>query len=231
MIARICINGISAAIVAISAFLHQFAVASTLIEFDTPYIIAEEKSGKINGYYGLALPAVDDIRPAVSCNFFFTSSFRSTRQPTLTINTFWTNSTYANRHYKEDLAGELLMDRDNWTIRMDAEPAGCLSAAGGGFQKNSAIPNIIKRRTPIIGILIVKKKTNFYDLRGAEFSRRKGYLVSGDVIVAFVKKDGFYFVKFFNERADATSTGWLRISDTASPFPEASESNSSMTVQ
>src|SRR6476660_1089940 len=135
------VKPVSIVFIALLALVNQFAIASILIEFDTPNIVAEEKDGKINGYYGLTLPSVNGIRPPVSCRFFFTLTFQSEHSPPLTIQTFSTDSSYENRDREEDLPGKLVIAGERWTIQMDEAPGGCLTAAGGGFRKDSAIPN------------------------------------------------------------------------------------------
>ncbi|SAL38810.1 hypothetical protein [Caballeronia telluris] len=211
---------ISNVFIAFFAFVSQFAVANTLIEFDTPYIVAEEKDGKINGYYGLTLPGVESIRPPVSCRFFFTSASKPEHSSQLTVQTFSTDSTYKNRDPAEDLPGELVIAGERWTIQMERLPDGCLTAAGGGFQKGSAVPNSVEKRTPIVGLLVIRGKSNFFDYKNGGFSKRNGFLVRGDVVVALDKRNDFYFVKFLNDTSGRTSTGWVKISDTVTPFPE-----------
>lgn len=199
---------------------HQAAHATTLLEFDDPYLIAEEMAGKIRGYYGLTLPAVAGIRGSVSCQFFFESEGGSANGAKFTIRTFFTKNTFEHRHIEEDLNGRLIVDRNSWLIEMEEVPGGCSTAAGGGFQKDHAIPNIVQKRTPIAGLFLVKKRTNFYDLKDSKLVKRKGFLIPGDVIIAFNQKDDFYFVKFLNVQNDQTSTGWVKVSDTTNPFGE-----------
>jgi hypothetical protein len=50
--------------------------------------------------------------------------------------------------------------------------------------------------------------------------KRKGFLVRGDVVVALDKRNDFYLVKFLNDTGGRASKGWVKISDTVSPFPE-----------
>lgn len=217
---RICWRWDCLIIFIIVALFHPNINAATLIEFDEPYLIVEEAGGKYNGYYSLSLPAVDGVRASASCRFFFKSENRSASGARFKINTFFTADSYKHRHILEDLPGELLIDGDSWTIQMEEVPGGCLTAAGGGFQKDAAIPNIIQKRTPIVGILIAKKKTHFYDVKNIKFVKRKGFLIPGDVIIALNKKDDFYFVRFLNDQSDELSTGWVKMSDTMSPFLE-----------
>ncbi|WP_144021512.1 hypothetical protein [Caballeronia sordidicola] len=74
---------------------------------------------------------------------------------------------------------------------MEQVPDRCSSAAGGGFIKRSAVPNIVTKRTPIVGILVVKKMAPFFDLKGKFFVKRKGFLVPGNVVVAYLQQNNF----------------------------------------
>jgi hypothetical protein len=74
------------------------------------------------------------------------------------IRTFYTEGTFEKRDRADVLPGELLIQGDKWTLQMDQVPDGCSGAAGGGFLKGSAVPNIVTKRTPIIGIFVVNKK-------------------------------------------------------------------------
>ena len=80
-------------ITCLSVPLHR-AAAVTLVEFDTPYIFVEIAVGKINGYYGLRLPEVDE-RPSPSCEFFMMSdSLDLLKHDAVKIRTFYTEDTF-----------------------------------------------------------------------------------------------------------------------------------------
>lgn len=203
------------------SIFSQMSFAETLIEFDTPNIIAEESNGKIHGYYGMTLDEVEGIRHSVSCAFFITSENIPTREKSsVKIQTFYTNTTYKNRDKNFELSGELEIKNAIWKIQMEEVQPGCLSAAGGGFQKGSAISNIEDKRTSIIGIRTIKNKTNFYDFKEGNFSPRKGFLILGDVVIAYRQNANFYYVKFFNITTSNNSFGWIKKIDTNDPFPE-----------
>ncbi|WP_156393420.1 hypothetical protein [Burkholderia sp. Leaf177] len=118
------------------AFFSIFASwvkASTLVEFDTPYLFAELVAGKVNGYYGSSLPEVDG-RPSTSCEFFFTSDFVNPANPNRnSIKTYYTDSTFNKRARDDVLTAELLVSGERWTLQMDQVPYGCLSPAGEVF--------------------------------------------------------------------------------------------------
>lgn len=196
--------------------------ATTLVEFDTPYMIAEENDGAISGHYGMSLPAAGGIRGAVSCDFFFSSLEKRPGSKNINITTFHTESTFSSRSIDEDLPGLLKIDRDGWTIQLEEVPGGCLTAAGGGFYKDAAVANAVTKRTPIIGILTVKNRTFFYDRVGRDFVKRKGFLVPGNVVIAFSQSGNFYLVRFKNADMDQDFAGWIKISDTGNPFPYSS---------
>jgi hypothetical protein len=195
------------------------SAAATFIEFDTPYIFAEIADGKINGYYGLSLPEAGG-RPSVSCEFFITSdSLDLPKHNTVKIRTFYTEGSFDKRDGEDVLPGELVVQGDKWTLQMDQVPDGCLSAAGGGFLKGSAVPNIVRKRTPIIGIFVINKKIAFFDLKGNVFVERKGFLVPGDAVIAYLQKNNFYFVRYLNTETSAVTEGWVPTQSITDPFP------------
>jgi hypothetical protein len=195
------------------------SAAVTLIEFDTPYIFAEMAEGKVNGYYGLSLPEVG-ARPSVSCEFFLTSdSLEPHMHDAVKILTFYTEGTFEKRDRADVLPGELLVQDDKWTLKMDQVPDGCSSAAGGGFIKGSAVPNVVMKQTPIIGIFVINKRTAFFDLKSNIFVKRKGFLVPGNAVVAHLQRNNFYFVKYLNTETSIVTEGWLPATSVSDPFP------------
>ena len=206
------------AIICLSAPL-TCAAAVMLVEFDTPYLLAEIVNGKINGHYGLSLPEVDD-RPSLSCEFFMTSdSLELRKHNAVKIRTFYTEDTFEKRDSADILLGELLLQADKWTLQMDQVPDGCLGPAGGGFLKGSAVPNIVTKQTPIIGIFVVNKKVSFFDLKGEIFVKRKGFLVPGNAVVAYSQRNNFYFVRYLNAETSMVAEGWVPTESVSDPFP------------
>jgi hypothetical protein len=198
--------------------LHQ-AAAGTLVQFDTPYIFAEIVDGKINGYYGLSLPKVGE-RPSLSCEFFISSdSLELPEHGTVKIRTFYAKDVFEKGDGADVLPGELLVQGDKWTLQMDQVPSECLSAAGGGFLKGSAVGNIVTKRTQIIGIFVVNKKVAFFDLKDKIFVKRKGFLVPGNAVIAYSQKNDFYFVRYLNTETAIVAEGWVSTQSVSNPFP------------
>ena len=169
----------------ISVACSQQCSANTLIRFDNPYLLVELVGEKINGYYGLSSPEIDG-RPSTSCEFFFTSDgAQTTKHDVVAIHTFYTNRTFNERDRGNLLAGEILRGRKEWTLQMAQVPFGCLSAAGGGFLEGSAVSNLIKKVTPIIGLFVVNRKTYFYEKKGFELMKKKSFVIPGNVVIAY----------------------------------------------
>lgn len=193
------------------------AAAVTLIEFDTPYIFAETADGKVNGYYGLSLPELG-VRPSLSCEFFMTSdSLEFAKHNAVKIRTFYTEGAFEAS--ADVLPGELLIQGDKWTLQMEQVPDGCSGAAGGGFLKGSAVPSIVTKRTPIIGIFVVNKAIALFDLKGKVFIKKKGFLVSGNAVIAYLRRNNFYFVRYFNTETSRVTEGWVPTQSVSDPFP------------
>ena len=117
------------------------------------------------------------------------------------------------------MLGELLLQGDKWTLQMDQVPDGCSSAAGGEFLKGSAVPNIVTKQTPIIGIFVVNKKGAFFDLKGKIFVKQKGFLVLGNAVIAYSQRNNFYFMRYLNTETSIVAEGWVPTQSVSDPFP------------
>jgi hypothetical protein len=212
-----------ATVVVLNFIVSGSVLAGNLISFGNKNLIVYEQDGKIYGYYGMSIPEIvsDQVfRPTFSCFFFFYSVGPvQQKRGAANIRAFYTESDYNQRDLRGDLLGQLLIDGANWTITLESEPAGCGSAAGGGFSENDALPYQEEKRVPAIGILAVMRKTHLYNENGANFSPRRAYLIKGDVVVVLNRSGKYVFVKFLNPETSETSTGWIPEVNLTSPFP------------
>lgn len=212
-----------ATVVVLSFVVSGSAWAGNVISFDNKNLLAYEQDGKLFGYYGMSIPEIASgqyFRPAFSCVFFFYSVGQvQQKRGTTNIRAFYTESDYNQRDLREDLLGQLLIDRGNWTITLEREPAGCGSAAGGGFSKDDALPYREEKHVTAIGIFVVKQKTHLYNQDGVNFSPRKTYLIQGNVVVVLNRSGKYVFGKFLNPETSKTSTGWIPEVNLISPFP------------
>jgi hypothetical protein len=199
------------------------AWAGNLISFDNENLIAYEQDGNFFGYYGMPVPEIASgqyFRPSFSCLFFFYSAGPVERKRgAANIRAFYTQGDYNQRDLREDLLGQLLIERASWTITLEREPAGCGSVAGGGFSKDDALPYREEKRVTAIGIFVVKQKTHLYNREGINFSPRKAYLVQGNVVVVLNRSGEYVLVKFLNPKTSETSNRWIPEVNLISPFP------------
>jgi hypothetical protein len=201
------------------ALLTNFANAGTLLKFDDNVLIAEESNGHIYGYYGF----IHEINP-FSCVFLFYASKNKGKDNKITG--FITDSTYELRDKEYDSDGRIYTnERGEWIIQFDHAPdPGCLNL-GSSFRETPGDDHprrfTIEKRANILGIrMISNQKSFFYDLDNNNFTARKSYLTSTDVVIVFKEKNKFSYVQYRHVRSSKITNGWVKTADLKNPFPE-----------
>ena len=60
--------------------------------------------------------------------------------------------------------------------------------------------------------IIVSEKANFYTAPDY-LTKRKSYLVKGDLVTALRVSNNFIYIEFYNKYLDKTSKGWIDVND------------------
>jgi hypothetical protein len=209
--------------------LGRISYASSLLVFDSPSLIVLQSGEKMYGYYAAS-------EKNNSCIFFFTGGGEKHKKTADGIYSIVDIKTYAlggdEYHYEErdvqyDKAGDVYTMGDQWIIQTIGEPPGC-GGATGFFHldpyEHDAFRYYVTKRIPAIGIRIVSNKSFFYDARGVQFVKRKGYVTSGDVVAVLKESGGFSYVRYtdpdyFSQDPGRITSGWVRSVDLTDPFP------------
>lgn len=160
-----------------------------------------------------------------SCAFFFYSS--NNNESKKRIHGYVSYSTFERRLKESDSDGYLYKSDSGktWEILFDeiAPDPGCINL-GFPFRRGLGDASLmhfkVKKKTPILGIRRIRtNRSIFHDLTGEKFIKRKGFLVSGDVVIVIKKQGDWSYVRFTDPKFTRITTGWIRSKELENPFP------------
>ena len=208
----------------ICGLLSTSAFAGELIRFDNDYLIAYRSSGETQAYYGAS-----NNRTGFSCVFFFktlASSQEANRSKK--VISFYTQSSFAQRDKKSDVAGVLHETSSSWVIQLDENHGGCTAGVGWDATLSPKDDQVTRfeviRTTPSIGLLTATKKTYLYTRVKGNLVPTKAFITQNDLFSVLKKSGDFSYGQHVNietsnvvDSATVTS-GWIRSADLISPF-------------
>lgn len=220
----------SLSIAVVSISISHYADAATLTIFDAPELAVIQDRGEIIGLWGGA-------GNGFSCKFLFysvgsrTPSAGFQPQPVRAFAFVESNYQYSQRAKDADTTGTMYVDGDQWALQLKDEPPGCASGSGS-FVSPPVFPDgtlgprySVSGSMPAIGIRIVsEKKADLFDKVGKTYSKRKAYLLSGDMVVVLSDDSDYARIRYVNPLYSAPAythpvIAWIRKKDLTDPFP------------
>ena len=212
----------------VCGLLSTSAFAGELIRFDNDYLIAYRSSGETQAYYGAS-----NNRTGFSCVFFFktlASVIPSSQEANRSkkVISFYTQSSFAQRDKKSDVAGVLHETSSSWVIQLDENHGGCTAGVGWDATLSPKDDQVTRfeviRTTPSIGLLTATKKTYFYKRVKGNLIPTRAFITQNDLFSVLKKSGDFSYGQHVNietsnvvDSATVTS-GWIRSADLISPF-------------
>ena len=208
----------------ICGLLSTSAFAGELIRFDNDYLIAYRSSGETQAYYGAS-----NNRTGFSCVFFFKtvpSSQEANRSKK--VISFYTQSSFAQRDKKSDVAGVLHETSSSWVVQLDENHGGCTAGVGWDATLSPKDEQVTRfeviRTTPSIGLLTATKKTYFYKRVKGNLILTRAFITQNELFSVLKKSGDFSYGQHVNIETSkvvnsaTVTSGWVRSADLISPF-------------
>jgi len=145
--------------------------------------------------------------PKFSCTFYFSGKVGS--ELGINIKSWYPG----NPDVKSIINGDLKLSDDlkSLSIRLESEHGGCWNVQH--FADGEFVPFYFTKNTKWKDIRVVKSEKTYFHKEANDSSKRKAYVISGDVLKVVKVQNEWLLVEYKNNISDKGTSGWVKAGD------------------